>query len=57
MDEKSAAAIANWVKAGGVLLIMTNNDTSNCDLRHFNMSGKFRIHFSNRAATWFRGAS
>ena len=56
MDEKSAAAIANWVKAGGVLLIMTN-DTSNCDLRHFNMlSGKFGIHFSNKSRNMVQGS-
>jgi len=56
MDEKSAAAIANWVKAGGVLLIMTN-DTSNCDLRHFNMlPGKFGIHFSNKSRNMVQGS-
>ena len=32
--EKSANEIANWVKAGGVLLLMTN-DTANCDLPAF----------------------
>jgi len=48
MDEKSAAAIADWVKAGGVLLMMTN-DSNNCDLKHFNMlSDKFGIHFSDK---------
>ena len=48
MDEKSAAAIADWVKAGGVLLMMTN-DSNNCDLKHFNtLSDKFGIHFSDR---------
>lgn len=48
MDERSATEIANWVKQGGVLLLMTN-DTANCDLEHFNMlSGKFGIHFSDK---------
>lgn len=56
MDEKSAAAIANWVKAGGVLLIMTN-DTSNCDLQHFNiLTGKFGIHFSNKSRNMVQGS-
>ena len=56
MDEKSAAAIANWVKAGGVLLIMTN-DTSNCDLQHFNiLPGKFGIHFSNKSRNMVQGS-
>jgi len=48
MDERSATAIADWVKAGGVLLMMTN-DSNNCDLKHFNMlSDKFGIHFSDK---------
>jgi unsaturated rhamnogalacturonyl hydrolase len=48
MDEKSANAIAAWVKQGGVLLMMTN-DTANCDLQHFNtLSEKFGIHFSDK---------
>ena len=48
MDERSATAIADWVKAGGVLLLMTN-DSNNCDLKHFNiLSDKFGIHFSDR---------
>ena len=56
MDEKSAAAIANWVKAGGVLLIMTN-DTSNCDLSRFNLlSEKFGIHFTNKSRNMVQGA-
>lgn len=49
MDDKSAAEIAAWVKNGGVLLMMTN-DTTNCDLIHFNkLSDKFGIHFSDKS--------
>jgi unsaturated rhamnogalacturonyl hydrolase len=49
MDDQSAAAIAGWVKQGGVLLMMTN-DTANCDLEHFNkLSEKFGIHFSDKS--------
>ena len=49
MDEKSAIEIANWVKAGGVLLLMTN-DSANCDLPHFNiLSDKFGIHFTDKS--------
>jgi len=49
MNEKSAAEIANWVKQGGVLLLMTN-DTANCDLQHFNiLSDKFGIHFLDKS--------
>ncbi len=48
MDEKSATEIANWVKNGGVLLLMTN-DSANCDLPHFNiLSDKFGIHFTDQ---------
>lgn len=50
MDEKSATIIADWVKQGGVLLLLTN-DTANCDLQHFNLlSEKFGIHFSDKSS-------
>lgn len=49
MNETAAAEIANWVKQGGVLLMMTN-DTANCDLQHFNiLAGKFGIHFTDKS--------
>ena len=49
MNEKYATAIADWVKAGGVLLLMAN-DSSNCDLEHFNiLSDKLGIHFTNNS--------
>lgn len=55
MDEKSAAAIAAWVKQGGVLLMMTN-DTANCDLRHFNLlADKFGIHFLDKSRNMVQG--
>jgi unsaturated rhamnogalacturonyl hydrolase len=42
-----ATQIAQWVKAGGVLMIM-ENDTSFADLDHFNViSDKFGIHFNS----------
>jgi unsaturated rhamnogalacturonyl hydrolase len=42
-----AAQIANWVRAGGVLMIM-ENDISFADLDHFNVvSEKFGIHFNS----------
>ena len=48
MDDKTATEIANWVKQGGVLLMMAN-DTANCDLQHFNkLADKFGIHFSDK---------
>ncbi len=49
MDEKRATIIADWVKDGGVLVMMTN-DSNNCDLKHFNsLSEKFGIHFSDKS--------
>ena len=53
--EKSVTEIANWVKTGGVLLLMTN-DSSNCDLGHFNtLSDKFGIHFTDLARNFVKG--
>ncbi len=44
---EDATQIANWVRAGGVLMIM-ENDTSYADLDHFNLvSEKFGIHFNS----------
>jgi len=55
MDEKSAKAIAEWVKQGGVLFLMAN-DTSNCDLKYFNtLSNKFGIHFSDKSRNMVQG--
>lgn len=46
MDKTAADAIASWVKAGGVLVLLTN-DSGNCDLEHINiLSDKFGIHFN-----------
>ena len=56
MNERSATEIANWVKQGGVLLIMAN-DTSNCDLEHFNMlPEKFGIRFTNKSRNMVQGS-
>jgi unsaturated rhamnogalacturonyl hydrolase len=42
-----ATQLAEWVKVGGVLMIM-ENDTSFADLDHFNViSDKFGIHFNS----------
>ncbi len=41
--------IVDWVKAGGVLLLMAN-DSANCDLEHFNiLANKFGIRFTNKS--------
>lgn len=36
MDQSSARAITDWVKAGGTLILLLN-DTGNCDLEHINI--------------------
>ncbi len=46
MDAKSADVIADWVKTGGVLLLM-ENDGPNSEFEHFNtLSERFGIHFN-----------
>lgn len=46
MDQQSADAIVDWVKAGGVLVIM-QNDVERADQVHFNLlSDRFGIHFN-----------
>lgn len=46
---KHVKAVSDWVKAGGVLVLMAN-DSMNCDLGHFNkLSGAFGITFTNKS--------
>jgi unsaturated rhamnogalacturonyl hydrolase len=46
MDKSSGDAIAAWVRAGGVLLLM-ENDVTNSEFGHFNtLSERFGIHFN-----------
>ena len=46
MDQESADAIVDWVKAGGVLVLM-QNDIERADQVHFNLlSDRFGIHFN-----------
>lgn len=45
--ENDANTIAQWVKAGGVLVIMAN-DSANVELPHLNtLAGKFGLHFND----------
>jgi len=49
VSEKDVRAISDWVKAGGVLVLMAN-DSANCDLEHFNkLAGAFGISFTNKS--------
>lgn len=46
VSEKDAQAIADWVRRGGVLAMLAN-DNGNCDLEHFNiLAGKFGVQFN-----------
>lgn len=46
---KDVKAISDWVKSGGVLLMMAN-DSNNCDLSHFNLLGAaFGIKFTDKS--------
>lgn len=43
---EDAAAVYDWVKAGGVLMLL-HNDKGNAEFEHFNtLAGKFGIHFN-----------
>lgn len=47
MNETDAKAIAQWVKKGGHLLVLTN-DRDNCDLKHINiLMDKFGLHYKD----------
>jgi unsaturated rhamnogalacturonyl hydrolase len=47
MQPEDASQIAEWVKAGGVLMIF-ENDPANADLDHLNqLSDKFGIHYNS----------
>ena len=55
MTDADASTIAAWVKAGGVLLLMAN-DSSNCDLPHFNkLANKFGIQFTDKSLNMVQG--
>ncbi len=46
VSPKDADAIYDWVKSGGVLLLM-GNDSANAEFLHFNqLAGRFGIHFN-----------
>ena len=52
---KDVAVIEKWVKAGGVLMLMAN-DTSNCEIPHFNDLAKvFGMQFTNKSRNMVQG--
>ena len=49
VNEKDVKAISDWVKAGGILVLMAN-DSANCDLEHFNkLANVFGMTFTNKS--------
>ncbi len=49
INTNDVKAIANWVKAGGTLLLMAN-DSNNCDLPHTNLlASTFGVTFTNKS--------
>jgi unsaturated rhamnogalacturonyl hydrolase len=49
VEDKDIKPITDWVKAGGVLLLMAN-DSNNCDLSHFNkLAGAFGMTFTDKS--------
>jgi len=47
VQPEDATQVAEWVKAGGVLVLM-ENDPGNADIEHFNLlAEKFGIHYNN----------
>jgi unsaturated rhamnogalacturonyl hydrolase len=55
IQPKDIAEIEKWVKAGGVLMLMAN-DTSNCEIPHFNELAKvFGIQFTNKNRNMVQG--
>jgi unsaturated rhamnogalacturonyl hydrolase len=55
VEDSHVKAISDWVKKGGVLMLMAN-DSTNCDLEHFNKLAKaFGITFSFKGRNFVQG--
>ena len=55
VQQKDVDAIANWVKAGGVLLLFSN-DLGNAEFEHFNkLPERFGIHFDEDSKNHVEG--
>jgi unsaturated rhamnogalacturonyl hydrolase len=57
VQQKDIEVIADWVKNGGILLLMAN-DSGNAEFTHFNqLAGKFGIHFDEVSKNRVQGNS
>ncbi len=55
VDANDIAVIKDWVKAGGVLVLMSN-DSGNAEFKHFNrLSEAFGIHFNENSKNRVQG--
>jgi unsaturated rhamnogalacturonyl hydrolase len=55
VQQKDVDAIANWVKAGGVLLLLSN-DLGNAEFTNFNkLAERFGIHFDENSKNHVEG--
>lgn len=55
MNTTDASVISSWVNEGGVLVLFAN-DSSNCDLSHFNvLAEKFGMQFTNESINMVKG--
>ncbi|MBL7817764.1 MAG: glycoside hydrolase family 88 protein [Saprospiraceae bacterium] len=54
MDDASVKIIKNWVKKGGTLILLAN-DTSNCEIPHFNkLATEFGITFTDKCINFVK---
>jgi unsaturated rhamnogalacturonyl hydrolase len=52
---KETKPIVDWVKRGGVLVLMAN-DSANCDLQHLNqLAEQFGIHYTDKSVNLVKG--
>jgi unsaturated rhamnogalacturonyl hydrolase len=55
MDDNSAHAVTDWVRAGGTLILLLN-DTGNCDLEHINiLTQMMGFHFNKNSRNHVQG--
>ncbi|RYU77214.1 glycoside hydrolase family 88/105 protein [Hymenobacter persicinus] len=56
VQPQDTKAIADWVKAGGTLVLMAN-DTANCEIKHFNeLAATFGIQFTSQSINMVQGS-
>jgi unsaturated rhamnogalacturonyl hydrolase len=55
VTDKDVKVISDWVKGGGILVLMAN-DSANCELKNFNkLAGIFGIKFTDKSINMVKG--